>query len=76
MLMVLQVHRRTTSLVPFEKVVLLKIQIQVSLPFLKLKKNIPLYQEKSKLIHDIPWPFLIWARLVSKEFPVWSAFVE
>ena len=73
MVMVLQVHRRTTWLVPFEKVVLLKIQIQVSLPFLKLNKSIPLYKEKGKLIHNMPWPFLIWARLVSKEFPVWSA---
>ena len=60
MLMVLQVYRRTTSLVAFEKVVLHKIQIQVSLRFLKLNKSIPLYKEKGKLIHNMPWPFLIW----------------
>ena len=76
MLIVCQVHRRTTSLVLFEKVVWHKLQIQVSLPLLKLNKSIPLNKEKGKLIHNMPWPFLIWARLVLKEFPVWSAHVE
>ena len=51
MLMVLQVHRRTTSLALFKKVVLHKLQIQVSLPLLKLNKKIPLHKEKGKLIH-------------------------
>ena len=51
MIIVFQVHRRTTSLAPFEKVVLHKLQIQVSLPLLKLNKSIPLYKEKGKLIH-------------------------
>ena len=51
MIIVFQVHRRTTSLAPFEKVILHKLQIQVSLPLLKLNKSIPLYKEKGKLIH-------------------------
>ena len=51
MLMVLQVHRRTTSLALFKKVVLHKLQIQVSLPLLKLNKSILLYHEKGQLIH-------------------------
>ena len=51
MLMVLQVHRRTTSLALFKKVVLHKLQIQVSLPLLKLNREIPLYREKGNLIH-------------------------
>ena len=49
--MVFQLHRRTTLLAPFEKVVFHKLQIQVSLPLLKLNKSIPLYKEKGKLIH-------------------------
>ena len=51
MVIVFQVHRRTTSLAPFKKVVLDKLQIQVSLPLLKLNKSILLYNEKGKLIH-------------------------
>ena len=51
MLMVLQVHRRTTSLALFKNVVLHKIQIQVSLCLLKLNREIPLYREKGNLIH-------------------------
>ena len=49
--MVLQVHRRTTSLALFKKIVLHKLQIQVSLPLLKLTREIPLYKEKDNLIH-------------------------
>ena len=56
MLMVLQVHRRTTSLAVFKKVVLHKLQIQVSLPLLKLNKSILLYHEKGKLIHIYAMP--------------------
>ena len=51
MLMVLQVHRRTTSLALFKKVVLHKLQIQVFLPLLKLNREIPLDREKCNLIH-------------------------
>ena len=51
MLMVLQVHRRTTSFALFKKVVLHKLQIQVSLPLLKLNREIPLDREKGNLIH-------------------------
>ena len=51
MLMVLQVHRRTTSLALFKKVVLHKLQIQVFLPLLKLNREIPLDREKGNLIH-------------------------
>ena len=46
MVIVFQAHRRTTSLAPLEKVVLDKLQIQVSLPLLKLIKSIPLCREK------------------------------
>ena len=49
--MVLQVHRRTTSLALFKKIVLHKLQIQVFLPLLKLNREIPLYREKGNLIH-------------------------
>ena len=49
MVIVFQVHRRTTSLAPFEKVVLHKLPIKVSLPLLKLNKSIPLYKEKDTL---------------------------
>ena len=51
MLMVLQVHRRTTSLALFKKVVLHKLQIQVFLPLLKLNREIPLDRKKGNLIH-------------------------
>ena len=51
MLMVLQVHRRTTLVVPFEKVVLHKIQMEVFSPRLKLNREIPVYKEKGNLIH-------------------------
>ena len=51
MLMVLQVHRRTTSLALFKKIVLHKLQIQVFLPLLKLDREIPLDREKGNLIH-------------------------
>ena len=46
MLIVFQAHRRKTSLARLEKVVLDKLQIQVSLPLLKLIKSIPLCTEK------------------------------
>ena len=51
MVIVFQLQRRTISLAPFEKVVLHKLQIQVSLPFLKFNRKIPLHKEKGKLIH-------------------------
>ena len=35
----------------FEKVVLHKLQIQVSLPLLKLTREIPPYKEKGNLVH-------------------------
>ena len=50
MAIVFQVHRRTTLLALFEKVVLHKLLIQVSLPLLKLNREIPLYKEKGNLI--------------------------
>ena len=50
MVIVFQVNRCTTLLAPFEKVVLHKLQTQVSLPLLKLNKKIPLHKEKGKLI--------------------------
>ena len=50
MLMVLQVHRRTTSLALLKKVVLHKIEIQVTLRLLKINREIPLYREKGNLI--------------------------
>ena len=52
MVIVFQLQRRTMSLAPFEKVVLYKLQIQVSLPLLKLNKKTPLHKEKGKLIHS------------------------
>ena len=51
MVIVFQEHRRTSSLAPLEKVFLDKLQIQVSLPLLKLIKSIPLWKEKFKLIY-------------------------
>ena len=51
MVILFQVHRRTTSLALFENGVLDKFQIQVSLPVLKLDRKIPLYKEKRNLIH-------------------------
>ena len=51
MVIVFQLQRRRMSLAPFEKVVLYKLQIQVSLPLLKLNKKIPLHKEKGKLLH-------------------------
>ena len=51
MVIVFQLQRRTISLASFEKVVLHKLQIQVSLPLLKLNKKIPLDKKKGKLIH-------------------------
>ena len=50
--MVFQPQRRTISLAPFHKVVLHKLQIQVSLFLLKLNKKIPLHKEKGKSIHS------------------------
>ena len=52
MVIVFQLQRRTIALARFEKVVLHKLQIQVSLPLLKLNKKIPLHKEKGKLIHS------------------------
>ena len=52
MVIVFQLQRRTISLARFEKVVLDKLPIQVSLPLLKLNKKIPLHKEKGKLIHS------------------------
>ena len=51
MVIVFQVHRRTTWLALFEKVVLHKLHVQVSLPLLQLNREIPLYREKGNLIH-------------------------
>ena len=51
MVIVFQVHRRTTSLAVFEKVLLHKLHIQVSLPLLKHTREIPLYREIINLIH-------------------------
>ena len=51
MLIVFQVHRRTTLLALFEKVLLHKLHVQVSLPLLKPSWEIPLYKEKGNLIH-------------------------
>ena len=51
MVIVFQGHRRTTSLSPLEKVVLDTLQIQVSLPLLKLIKSILLSKEKFKLVY-------------------------
>ena len=51
MVIVFQGHRRTTSLAPLQKVVFDKLQIQVSLPLLKLIKSIPLSKEKYKVIY-------------------------
>ena len=53
MVIVFQVHSRTTSLAPFEKVVLHK------LPILKLDKSNPEYKEKGKLIQSLPCPFFL-----------------
>ena len=70
MVIVFQVHRWTTSLAPFEKVVLHKLLIQVSLPLLKLNKSILLYNKKGKLIHLYAMPICNLGKIVSKEFPV------
>ena len=50
MVIVFRVHRCSTSLALFKKFVLHKLQIQVSLPLLKLNMEIPLYEEKGNLI--------------------------
>ena len=68
MVIVFQAQRRTTSLAPLKKVVFDKLQIQVSLPLLKLIKSIPLCKEKFKLMYIYATAILIWARLVLKEF--------
>ena len=52
MVIVFELQRRRISLAPFEKVVLHRLQIQVSLPLLKINKKIPLHKEKGKLIHS------------------------
>ena len=70
MVIVFQVHRRTTSLAPFENGVLHKLQIQGSLPLLKLNKSILLYNEKGKLIHIYAMAICNLGKIVSKEFPV------
>ena len=46
-----QVNRRTTSLSLFEKVLLHKLKFQVSLPVLKLNREIPVYKEKGNFIY-------------------------
>ena len=51
MVVVFQAQRRTTSLAPLEKDVLDKLQIQLSLPLLKLIKSIRLCKKKFKLIY-------------------------
>ena len=51
MVIVFQTHRRTTSLAPLEKVLLHKLHIQVSLPLLKLTREIPLKKKNRNLIH-------------------------
>ena len=51
MVILFQVHRRTTSLALLENGVLHKYQIQVSLRVLKLDRKIRLYKEKRNLIH-------------------------
>ena len=51
MVIVFQGHRRTPSLAPLEKVVLDKLQIQVSLPLLKRNREIHLYRKKGNFIH-------------------------
>ena len=51
MVIVFQVHRRTTSLARFKKVLLHKLHIQVSLPLLKPTREIPLNREIINLIH-------------------------
>ena len=48
---VLRVHRRTTSLALFKKVILHKLQIQVSLPLLNFSREIPVHKEKDNLIY-------------------------
>ena len=50
MVIVFQVHRRRISFGLFEKVILHKLHIQVSLPLLKLTREIPLYKEKGNFI--------------------------
>ena len=51
MVIVFQVYRCTTWLALFKKDVLHKLHIQVSLPLLKLTREIRLYKEKRNLIH-------------------------
>ena len=51
MVIAFQVYRCTTWLALFKKVVLHKLHIQVSLPLLKLTREIRLYKEKRNLIH-------------------------
>ena len=68
MVIVFQAHRRTTSLAPLEKVVSDKLQIQVSLPVLKLIKSIPLCKEKFKLIHIYSMAILNLNETSCKEF--------
>ena len=51
MVIVFQVHRRTTSLALFKKVILHNLQIQVSLSLLNFNREIPVYKEKGNFIY-------------------------
>ena len=51
MVIVFQVHCRKSSLAVFKKLVLHKLQIQVSLSLLKHNSEIPLYKETGNVIH-------------------------
>ena len=51
MVIVFQVHWRTTSIALFKKVSFHNLQIQVSLPLLNFYREIPVSKEKGNLIY-------------------------
>ena len=76
MVIVFQVQRRKISLAPFEKVVLHKLQIQVSLPLLKINKKIPLHKEKGKLIHSYAMAIFNLGQISFKRISLVECLVE
>ena len=76
MVIVFELQRRRISLAPFEKVVLHRLQIQVSLPLLKINKKIPLHKEKGKLIHSYAMAIFNLGQISFKRISLVECLVE
>ena len=76
MVIVFELQRRRISLAPFEKVVLHRLQIQVSLPLLKINKKIPLHKEKGKLIHSYALAIFNLGQISFKRISLLECLVE